>query len=102
MCYSCYMDMFRPHGEEAPAGVTAPAVDIAALTAELSAHPIPSSPPRSESPCRQGRCLDQGSTPRRPRAKNFAFLTSHTKYGETIKSMGQDSNRDVTPGRAAG
>ena len=44
-------------------------------------------------PCRQGCCLDQGSTPRRTRAKDFAFLTSHTKYGETIKSMGQGSNR---------
>ena len=42
---------------------------------------------------RQRRCLDGGSIPSRARCNFVAFLTHHTLYGETIKSMDQDSNR---------
>ena len=44
-------------------------------------------------PCRQGCCLDQGSTPRRTRSKDFAVLTHHTLSGNTINCMVQSSNR---------
>ena len=36
-----------------------------------------------------------GFDPTPSACEEFCFLTSHTKYGETIKSMGQDSNRQA-------
>ena len=42
---------------------------------------------------RQRRCLDGGSIPSRARCIFFAFLTHHTLYGDSIKSMDQWSNR---------
>ena len=38
-----------------------------------------------------------GFDPTPSACEEFCFFTSHTKYGETIKSMGQDSNRSSSP-----
>ena len=54
---------------------------------------------------RQRRCLDGGSIPSRARCNFFAFLTHHTLYGDSIKSMDQWSNRQclsVSPGLGHG